>query len=431
MKEIIKLIINEWKEKSIPEAIDRQNGLSRYIGIRPKKIIVVTGFRRTGKTFLLYHLIKKNIKKEEAVYINFEDERIPLKTEFLTGIFPVIKQTYKKQPVYLLLDEIHNIPLWSKWVRRVYDNEEINIFVTGSSSKMSSNEIPTELRGRYLERAVFPLSFKEFILFKGKKVDLDNINHSENEKGKMMLMLDEYIELGGMPEVVLADENKKADIIHSYYNTVIRRDLIERFKIKNEESLKALLRMLLNSTAYSISKSYNTLKGLNLKIGKGTIQRYLAYIHDSYFLHSLEVFSYKVKDRLQHPRKIYFIDNGFIALLSSNFSKNTGRLYENTVFLEFKRRMHEQGYELFYWKNLQKEEVDFVVKEGLKVTLLAQVCCNLEDYDTKKREIRALLKASKELGCDNLLIITKDKEGEEIAASKKIKYVPLWKWLLE
>ena len=332
---------------------------------------------------------------------------------------------------FLFLDEVHNIPEWSRWLRRIHDTEKIRIFVTGSSSKMSSREIPTELRGRFIEVKVFPLSFKEYLRFKNINVDLKIVDQSENEKAKIIKAFNEYLEVGGMPEVVLADEARKIDIIHNYYNTVIRRDIIERFKIRNEESLKALLNLLLNSTSYSISKLYNTLKSLNFEVGKGTVQSYLSYIENSYFLYALPLFSFKIKDQLQYPRKIYFADNGFITALSSKFSKNLGRLYENLIFLELNRRLAiSPKQEIFYWRNQQKEEVDFVVKDSLKVRQLIQACYDITDYDTKKRELKALLKASKELKCNNLLVITEDKEGWEKVEGKKINYSPLWKWLV-
>lgn len=435
MIEVNRTILNEWKERILPDVIGREIDLLEYTSIKPNKIVVITGFRRIGKTYLLFHLIQRLLKekdKEQAVYINFEDERIPLKTESLTNLLPAIKQTYHKRLEFLFLDEIHIIPEWSRWLRRIYDAEKIRIFVTGSSSKMSSKEIPTELRGRFIELKVFPLSFEEYLRFKNAAADLKMASRSENEKAKIIKAFSKYLEFGGMPEVVLADDARKIDIIHNYYNTLIRRDIIERFKIRNEESLKALLSLLLNSTSYSISKLYNTLKSLNFEVGKGTIQSYLSYIENSYFLYSLPLFSFKIKDQMQYPRKIYIIDNGFITAISSKFSKNLGRLHENLIFLELKRRLAgEPKQEIYYWRNQQKEEVDFVIKDGLKVKQLIQACYDITDYDTKKREIKALVKASKELRCNNLVVITEDKEGQEKAGNKKIKYAPLWKWLLE
>ncbi|MEM4215217.1 MAG: ATP-binding protein [Candidatus Pacearchaeota archaeon] len=432
MKEIIKTILYEWKEKEIPFLINREYNLFNYAYLQPPKIIVISGFRRVGKTYLVFQLIKKLLEKknkEKVVYINFEDERIPTETEFLTQLIPTIKEI--AQPEFLFLDEIQSMPNWSKWLRRVYDNEKIRLFITGSSSKMSSKEIPTELRGRFLEIRVYPLSFKEFLNFKNIEIDVKSVKYSENEKVKLMKALDEYLKYGALPEIVLSQENKKFEIAQQYYQTVVRRDIIERFKIENEEGLKALLRLLLNSTEYSISKLYNTLKSLNYEIGKTTVQNYLNYIQNSFFMFSLPIFSFKIKDQIQYPKKVYFIDNVFINSLSTKFSKNIGRLYENIVATNLLKKFQE---DIFYWKS-QQEEVDFVVKQGLKVKQLIQVCYDIEDRETRKREIRALLKASKELKCKNLLVITEDYETERqeswFGIKRKIKFLPLWKWLLK
>src|SRR3989344_8348578 len=296
---------------------------------------------------------------------------------------------------------------------------------------MSEKEIPTELRGRFLEIKIFPLSFKEFLRFKKLDLDLKILDYSEKEKSALLKALTEYITYGGLPEVVLEDENKKLELGQSYYSTVIKRDIIERYNIKNEESLKALLKLLLDSKEYSVNKTYNTLKSLGYEIGKSTVQKYISYIENSYFAFSLPIFSYKIKDQMQYPKKIYFIDNVFINSISTRFLDNFGRLYENIVAVELKRQKKES----YYWKNTEKEEVDFVIKEGTQVKQLIQVCYDISDQDTKKRELRALLKASKDLKCNNLLIINTDNSGVEevewFGIKRKVKFIPLWKWLLE
>ena len=433
MDKIIKTILAEWKGKNIPAAIPREVNLQDYLNLKINKIIVLNGFRRVGKTYILYGLINELLKgnsREEVVHINFEDERIPLRTEFLSGLLPATDEIFNKKIKYLFLDELHNIPNWSKWLRRTYDNQTMRIFVSGSSSRMSEEEIPTELRGRFLEIKIFPLSFKEFLKFKELNFDFKILDYSEKEKPLILKALTEYLTYGGLPETVLIDENKKFELAQSYYSTVIKRDIVERYNIKNEESLKALLKLLLDSKEYSISKSYNNLKSLGYKIGKSTLQKYISYIENSYFAFSLPIFSYKIKDQMQYPKKIYFIDNAFINSISTRFLNNFGRLYENIVAVELKRRK-EEGY---YWKSMEKEEVDFVIKKGAKINKLIQVCYDISDPDTKKREIKALLKASKELKCNNLLLINQDYSGEEnlewFGIKRKVKFIPLWKWLI-
>ena len=433
MEKLLKTILYEWKERKLPEIIRREKDLKEYLRTKPPKIIAITGFRRVGKTYLIFQLIKELLEKkdrEEVVYVNFEDERIPLRTEILTDLLPIVKQTFQKFPETLFLDEIQEIPGWSKWIRRIYDQERMKIFVTGSSSKMSSREIPTELRGRCLEIKISPLSFMEFLKFKDIIIDFGIVPHSENEKAKVFKALEEYLLYGGMPEVVLTSAERKKEILQGYYKTVIRRDIAERFKIKNEEGLKALLLLILNSTSYSITKLYNTLKSLNYKIGKTTLLHYLSYIENSYFAESVPIFSYKIKDQLQYPRKIYFVDNGFITALSTKFSKDFGRLYENLTFQELKRRADYQT-EIFYWKNKAGREVDFVLRKQSKITKLIQVCYDMNDPVTRDREIKALLRASKELKCDDLMIINQDIEKVEKIKMKEIKFIPLWKWMGE
>jgi hypothetical protein len=434
MNDTIKTILYSWMEKKIPSILPREINLKNYINIKPRKIIAITGFRRTGKTFLLLQIINELLKdknREQEIYINFDDERIPQKTEFLTDLIPSIKQTFKEKTLHLYLDEIQNMPDWGRWLRRIYDNEDFGLFVTGSSSKVSSREIPTELRGRCLEIKVFPLSFKEFLSFRNIKIDPEVFQYSENEKMKAVRAIDEYLQFGGMPEVVLASEDKKTEFLQQYYGTVVRRDIVERYNVKNEEGLKAMMRLLLNSTQYSISRLYNTMKSLNYEIGKTTILNYLNYVESSYFIHSLPIVSHKVKDQLQYPRKVYFIDNGFINTISTRYSKNNGRLFENMVAIELLRRYSQNNnVELYYWKDRTGKEIDFVIKENLKIKQLIQVCYDIEYYDTKKREIDALLKASDELKCKNLMVITKDYEATEEIKGKKIKFVPLTKWLL-
>jgi len=361
-----------------------------------------------------------------VLYINFDDERIPERTEFLTMLIPTIVEVFGKLLRYLFLDEIQNIPNWSKWLRRIYDTENMRIVITGSSSRVSSRELPTELRGRCIEIPLFPLSFSEFIRFKNVKIELSILPYAINEKSRLLSLLLEYIEYGGMPEVVLADPAIRFDILQEYYRTVLMRDVVERFRVKNEEALKAMMRLLLNSTSYSISKMYNTLKSLNYNVGKSTLLHYLSYVESSYFLHSVPIFSYKVKDQMQYPRKVYFIDNGFITSLSTKFSKNIGRKMENLVAIELLRRYWAMDVEIFYWKDNQGREVDFVIKEGNEIKELVQVTYASGRDEVERREIKSLRKAGEELNCKRKTVITWDYEEEG-----EIKFIPLWKWLLE
>ncbi|NCN51893.1 ATP-binding protein [archaeon] len=425
--EITKTILNEWKERNFPEILIRDFDISKYVSSKLNKILVLNGFRRVGKTYILLNEINELLKKyskKEIVYLNFEDERIPLKKEFLSELIPEIIKLNGEMPKFLFLDEIQNFPEWSKWLRRVYDlYPSIRFFVTGSSSKMSLNKIPTELRGRYLLNRIFPLSFREFLKFKGFNEEIN--------QNKLINLFEEYLVYGGLPEVVLSEKNDKLEIAKSYYSSVVNRDLIEIYNIRNKESMKAILNLLVDSTSYSYNKMYNSLKSLQYEIGKNTLIEYINFIEDSFFMFSLSIFSYKVKDRMQYPKKNYFIDNIFLSKISTNFSNNYGRFYENLVAINLLKREDE----FFYWRNEKNEEVDFVIKKGKKVEKLIQVCYDLKNSETFDREIRALLKASKDLKCKNLVVINKDREEvlekEWFGIREKIKFVPLWKWCLE
>ena len=406
----MRTILLEWEERELPRVIPRDYHPEKYLDSTLNKTLVVTGFRRVGKTYLLFGLIKELLQthsKQEVVCINFEDERIPTDTEFLSNLLPTIQEIWGQKPKYLFLDELQNIPDWSKWLRRILDTEEIQIVVTGSSSKMSSFEIPTELRGRSFEVQVFPLSFKEFLRFKDETVDFSKIPHLPSEKAKSHFLFDEYLIFGGLPEVVLTeDKGKKKELLQNYFQTVVRKEIIERFKIKNQEGLKILLRLLLNSTHFTVSKLYNNLKSLGHQIGKSTLNKYLSHIESSYFLKPLFYYAPSLKNQLQYPRKPYFIDNGFISCLSTKFSKNYGRLFENFVFRQLYKKHQEN---IFYYTNRFGHEVDFVVFEDNRPSSLIQVSWNLDDFETRKREERSLLSLGKKLNCNQLLIVTKEK----------------------
>ncbi|MFH1638147.1 MAG: ATP-binding protein [Candidatus Woesearchaeota archaeon] len=434
----MEVLLKEWQELWTPELKERH---LPEINFKSRKIVVFTGVRRCGKTYTMFQLINSlalTVKKDCLFYINFEDERIEKKTELLTNLIPSLMKLYGNgsKRYFLFLDEIQVIPDWSRWLRRVFDSyRNITFFVSGSSSKLSSKEIPTELRGRAVSFDVLPLSFKEFLTFKGLALE-ENFELSERKLSHVKSLLLEYLDQGGFPEVVSEELlGNKHRIVQDYFRTIINRDIAERHHIKNTGLLSDFLRLLVNSTRFSINKTVNVLRSQGKTAGKETIINYARYAEESYFCYFVPIFSYKIKDQEQYPKKVYLSDNSFISDISLKFSKDSGKLYENMAFIELKRRQAEnQLIEIFYWAD-KESEVDFVVKERGKAKELVQVCYNIGDYDVKARETRALIKASKELKCKRLLVITEDYEGEEEAewrgARGRIKYIPMWKWLLE
>jgi len=424
MKQLLEEIIKEWKEQTFPKIYPRELKIEEFYSPKIKKAITLVGFRRTGKTYLLLHLIEK-FGSKNCLYFNFEDERIPEKPEVLTSLAELIKELKKEKELILLLDELQNIPHWSKWTRRMIESQNYFIFISGSSSKLSSGEIPTELRGRTITLHLFPLSFREFLNFKNQKIE-------DLSKTKILSFLKEYLKFGGFPEIVLAEEGKKYFFIDDYFKTFLTRDIFEKHNPRQRQAIKDIIRLLLNSTYFTITKLTNTLKSLGYRIGKGTVSNYLNYLQDSFFVYFLEIYSPKIKERIKCPKKVYFVDNFFISRFSSQFGDNKGRLMENIVFQELlKKSLENPLLEIYYWKDYQQREVDFVIKEKFKITQLIQVSFINSFSEIKEREIVSLIKASKILDCNNLLVITWDYEAKEKFKDKTIKFIPLWKWLLE
>lgn len=408
--EFWKTILQEWAAEELPEVFPREKEIDTA-GFGPlKKILVVTGFRRTGKTYLMFSAVKKLLKsysKKDILYVNFEDERIPPATETLTRLLPAFKSFFGGKPKFLFLDEVQNIPLWSKYVRRILDSENIRIFLTGSSSKMSSFELPTELRGRSLEQTIWPLTFGEFLIFKNEKPDREGLNY----------WLNEYLTLGGLPEVVRARPEDKINILQEYFKTVIRREIMERYRLKTEEPIKTTTKLLLNSTYFTLSKIYRDLVSQGIKLGKNTVGNYFTYLSSSYLFHPVSHFSFSWRGRETKPKKAYFIDNGFIRALSTKFSQNYGRLWENLIC----RRLWSQNKEIYYWQNERKtDEVDFVICRNDKPIRLVQACYDLSDEATRKREFGALLRAGKKLEVKDLQVLTAGEFKQSVPEGIKI-----------
>ena len=418
LRKIIKDILLENENINIKDLKERDFDINSLIKKKINKIITLTGFRRVGKTYLLFLILEK-IKNEFFIYFNFEDERIPESTEVMTELMFAVEELYRKQPAYLFFDEIHIIPGWGKFLRRVL-NKGYKIFVTGSSSKLGLKEIPTELRGRTINYTIFPLSFLEFLHFKGIEI---NKLYSQKEI-EIKNTFEEYLVYGGFPELYESNEIERKEVIQEYFRTLVQRDLIERFNIKEEALLNSTVKLILNSLTISISKLTKTLQSMGFRCSKNTISNYITYLEKSFFLIQTLYYSKNVKDQLQYPRKIYFVDNGFIKYLSLNPDRT--RFLENAVALELTRR----GQEFYYWKNQRGEEIDFVLIEKEKVSQLIQVSYDISLTDTREREVRALAKGLKLFGLQKGMILTFDSEEMIKTGESEIEVKPVWKWLL-
>src|SRR3989344_7067126 len=391
----------------------KEDYIERSVKLKNQDLInVVVGPRRSGKSFFAIHALNKI---GNFGYVNFDDEKlVEIKDydEIITSM-----NTIYDYPKFLLLDEIQNLDRWELFVNRL-QRKDYKLVITGSNSKLLSKELATHLTGRHLLINIFPFSFKEFL----------NIEKKELTKNEIKEKLDHYLIYGGYPEPLFKKVDYR-DYLSTLFNSIIYKDIVKRFKIRNVQAIEDLASYLVSNIAKDFS--YNTLSKVTKCKSVHTVEKYLNYLEEAFVFFKLTRFSFKFKEQILSNKKIYCIDNGFIYAKAFKFSPDIGKLYENFVAIELKKLDINNKINLYYWKNNLNEEVDFVIKEGIKIKQLIQVCYNINDYETKKREIKSLLKASKELKCGDLLVITEDFEDEEKTKGKKIKYVPLWKWLTE
>lgn len=388
------------------------------------KIISLLGPRRAGKTYILFSLIEKlkeTIPSDRLVYVNFEDDRLfPLKLEDMDGLVKGYYEMYpgnKDYTVYFFFDEIQEVDQWEKFIRRIHDQENCRIFITGSSSRLLSRELATSLRGRTLPFEVFPLSFKEFLSFRNVSYDLFS------SKGQAVLVseLNKYMMQGGFPELIFLPEELHKEVINEYINLMLYRDLTERFSLKHPHLIKYLLKFLLTNMGriLSVNKIYHDLKSQGYAVGKNTVYDYISYLEEAFIIFSVDLFSPSIRRQTVNPSKIYGIDPAFKYAMSMGEDK--GQVFENTVFMELRRRKKHPFY------LLEKQETDFYTEEGL----LINACMDISHPDTRKREIGSLLEAMDHTGLSESQLITRDQKEEIEISGKKIIVRPLWEFLLE
>jgi len=432
MSEKIKYILTDWLMRDLPEYIERDLTADIF---EENMILSISGVRRAGKTYSLYQMItelRREIPKENIVFISFEDDRLyPLDGNELKQLLSTYIQNFphnSSYPIYLFLDEIQNIEGWERTIRNIYDTKRnVKIGITGSNSKLLSSEIASSLRGRCISKTIYTLSFREFLKF--KKYQIDTLNHIiySSKKDEIIGYFNEFLEIGGFPQVVLA--KRKTEILMEYYRSIFYRDIVERYEIRNIRLFENFMKLVVQSVGskFSFGKAQNTLESIGFKVSKNTLIEYMKMMQSVFLIYEVPIFSYTVKDQLQYPRKIYICDNGLRNAVCFRFSEDTGKLLENLVFLSLIRK----GIDVYYWQDKNDHEVDFLIKEKNKVTNLIQVCYDATDNKTKKREEIPLLKAMEMFNLDKALILTFDTQDEVKFQGKTIIYKPIWLWLLE
>ena len=379
-------------------------------------IKVIVGPRRAGKSFYAIHFLNT---LNNFGYINFDDEKL-VDVQNYDELVIALNSVYDN-PKYVLLDEIQNLPKWELFVNRL-QRQGYTLILTGSNSNLLSKELSTHLTGRHSLLTIFPFSFKEYLELEGKKLTSSEIHEK----------LSNYITQGGFPEPLVKHVEVK-EYLSALFDAVVYKDIVKRYKIRHAKEIEDLAYFLISNVAHEYS--FFSLTKISKIKSSHTTRKYVHYLEESFILFSLSRFSYKVKEQLSSNKKIYCIDNGFIQAKAFTISPDRGRLYENVVACALKKEEMSGRMQVYYWKNQQQEEVDFVIKRGARVEQLIQVCYNLGNLETKNREIRALIKAGKELRCKNLLLITEDKEGKEtvewFGEKAVVHFIPLWRWLLE
>jgi len=426
-------ILVDWNlwENELAEGVSRENYLQPFLGFsKTGMVIILTGPRRSGKSTLLIqfmkHLVKNGTDPKDILLINLEDYRFSsMNIDLLDDIYRTfLEKVHGSKVPYIFLDEVHRVDGWERFVRTMIDGKKATVCVTGSCSKLLSKELATLLTGRHLDITIFPLDFKEFLRFKG--IEVGDEVRATSQRIKIVRLLEEYLEYGGFPEVVL--NTTKKQILLRYYQDIIMKDIVGRYKVRVIDKLNSIAGFYLANAGNRITfQSMKRFLGISLR----TIERFSTYLEEAYLIFLIKKFHPSLKEQEKSPRKVYVVDNGLVNMVGFRISDNYGRGLENLVFLELKRRMAiEEDLDIYYWADSNDREVDFVLKKGKSEYELVQVCYDIKDPSTKERELKPLLKAMSEFEVKTATIVTWDTEQVEVIKGKRIIYRPAWKWLL-
>jgi len=397
--------------------LEHNTGVPRQIDIQrlinTNQIVVITGVRRCGKSTLL-HQIARNY--ENYYYINFDDERL---LNFEVSDFQKMMLIFKKkyQSNVIFIDEIQNVELWERFVRRIFD-EGYKIYITGSNAKLLSSDLSTHLTGRYIkiELFPFPFSFTEFLKFE----NVEYPEYNSDVKSKILNAFDKYLLLGGFPDYL---KNQDFQYLQNIYNDILYKDLIVRFGIKNSSNFKTLAHYLFTNFTKEIS--YNSLKNILNISNVNTIKDYVNYLQQAYLCFECYKFDYSLKSQITYNKKIYCIDNGLRKSISFNFSSNLGHYLENLIYLVLRYKNED----VYFYKTKQNYEIDFLIQKD--EIYLYQVAYNMSEQKTLEREIRSLTEAMSELNSKNATILTHNHSETIENNGIVINILPVWKWLIE
>ncbi len=435
MIDALQSIILDYQEMNLFTGVPRRLRVETL----PGKAAVCMGVRRAGKSTYLFQimdrLMKAGVSRKNILYLNFFDDRLHhLKQErpgrIADAYFSLFPEKKNAETVYFFFDEIQAVSGWEPFVDRLMRMEKCEVYLTGSSARMLSKEIATQMRGRALAWELFPFSFREFLDFKG-------VDHagplSARRRLRIINAFDAYWETGGFPEVAGVDPHLRIKIHQEYFQAVLFRDIVERYDISHPNAASDLAHRLIDNIAalHSVNRLTGYLKSLGRKAPKSAVSDFLNWFQDAYFLFAVRLFDASLARSNLNPKKIYCIDHAMVNSLSSGILINAGHLLENLVFSALRRISPD----IFYYRTQNGMEVDFIVDFRTHTTrkgrLLVQACASIHDPKTRKREISALSAAMAEQGHDAGVIVTLRQEDVLETKHGKIHIVPAWRFLLD
>lgn len=411
------IVLNQRKERdellSRPYLTRRSNHDEDML-LNSHLIKLITGPRRVGKsTQALLMLRDKNF-----AYLNFDSQQL-LDAWDANLVMRMLDDVYPGYD-YLLLDEVQNLEGWDMWVSELYRIGK-NLVITGSNAKMLSSEMATVLTGKYLQVEMLPFSLEEF--FDWNKLELHNLKPEQDAECKVLT--DDYMRNGGYPEVV-ASRQLVRSYLDTLFDSIVWKDVAKRHNVRNITDLN-------NLALYLVSNFCNQLSANELSKELGfssvnTTKKFMDYLHEPYLFYYLSRYNNKLKLMKKAPRKVYVVDNGFVAAKAFSLSENLGRLLENQVFIELIRQGYDSEKTMFYYRSRNDKEVDFVLRKETRVERLVQVCYDLSSPKTEKREVDSIVECAGELKCDNLTIVTKEDERTIEKDGYSINVLPISKF---
>jgi len=388
------IILNQRKERdellSRPY-LTRRNSYDADMLLSSHLIKLITGPRRGKSTQALLMLRNKNF-----AYLNFDSQ--PLLDSWDANLVMRMLDDVYPDYEYILLDEVQNLDAWDLWVSELYRLGK-NLVITGSNAKMLSSEMATVLTGKYLQVEMLPFSLEEF--FDWNKIDLNALQPEQQTDASVLT--DDYMRNGGYPEVV-ASRQLTRSYLDTLFDSIIWKDVAKRHNIRNIADLNNLAMYLLSNFCNLVSAN-----DLTEELGfssANTTKKYMDYLQEPYLFYYLARYNNKLKLMWKAPRKVYVVDNGFVASKAFNLSENLGRLLENQVFIELLRKGYDIEKSMFYYHSRNDKEVDFVLRKGTQIERLVQVCYDLSSPKTERREVDSIVECAGELKCSNLVIVT-------------------------